>query len=101
VLVSRPYACIALAVLAAGCASPYGKIVPVGPDTYTMTSHGVQGRTTVGWSTAGEQKAQIYEGATAYCGKQGKAAELIAERQTDLGWGRQAGVEATFRCVFR
>ena len=92
---------VALALVAAGCASPYDKIVPVGPDTYTVTSHGTQGRTTVGWATAGEQKAQIYEAAMAYCRKEGKAAELLGERQTDVGWGRQAGVEATFRCVAR
>ena len=92
---------LALALLAAGCASTSGKIVPIGPDTYSMTSHGIHGRSTVGWAAVGEQKAQIYEAAMAHCGKQGKAAELVSERQTDVGWGSNAQVEVEFRCVIR
>jgi hypothetical protein len=90
---------LAAAVFLAACGSPYGRIVPVGPDTYLMTSHGLHGNTTVGWASAGEQKVQIYEGAIAYCRQQGKAAQMLGERQVDLGWGKNAEVEVQFRCA--
>ena len=90
---------VAAALLGAGCATPYDRVVSTGPDTFVMTSHGTHGRTTVGWATAGEQKVQIYEQATAYCQRAGKRFELLGERQTDLGWGRQAQVEVQFRCA--
>jgi hypothetical protein len=90
-----------LAALAiAGCASS-PNIVPVGPDTYRVTSHQTRGEYTAGWASAGEQKIKIYDDAMTFCRRQGKAAAMVGERLVDVGWGKLASVEVDFRCVVR
>ena len=76
-------------------------VVPVGPDTYRVTSHDNRGEYTGGWASSGEQLVRIYEDATAYCKRQGKAAAMVGQRQVDMGWGKLASVEVEFRCVAR
>ena len=92
---------IVLAVVALAACAVSPNVVPVGPDTYRVTSHDNRGEYTGGWASSGEQLVRIYEDATAYCKRQGKAAAMVGQRQVDMGWGKLASVEVEFRCVAR
>jgi hypothetical protein len=82
-----------LAILT-GCAGTTHEVVPAGHDTYMIANHG-----TMGWSSAGAQKANAYEDANNYCKQKGKEIETISERETDSGFGKIASAELEFRCV--
>ncbi len=81
-------------VALAGCAGTTHQAVPSGHGTFMVASHG-----TMGWSSAGAQKAKALEDANAYCGKLGKEVEIVNDRETDSGFGRIASAEIEFRCV--
>jgi hypothetical protein len=80
--------------LAVGCAGTTHRIVQTGQGTYMVASHG-----TMGWSSAGAQKAKAFEDANNYCKQQGKVVETISNRETDSGFGKIASAEIEFRCV--
>lgn len=86
-------ASVCTAILA-GCAGTTGQVVPTGQGAYMIANHG-----TMGWSSAGAQKAKAYEDANAFCAKQSKTVETITERETDSGFGKIASAEVQFRCV--
>jgi hypothetical protein len=54
---------------------------------------------TMGWSSAGAQKAKAFEQADAFCRAKGKEVESVNEHETDSGFGRIASAEIEFRCV--
>jgi hypothetical protein len=83
----------ALAILT-GCAGTTHEVVPTGHDTYMVANHG-----TMGWSSAGAQKAKAYEDANNFCKQKGKEVETINERETDSGFGKIASAELEFRCI--
>ncbi len=79
--------------LFAGCAG-VTDVVTTGPDTYMLASHG-----TMGWSSAGAQKAKVFQDANDFCKRLGKQFEAIGSRGTDSGFGQIASAEVEFRCV--
>lgn len=84
-----------VAVLAsAGCAGTTNQVVPTGHDTYMVANHG-----TMGWSSAGAQKAKAFETANAFCTTKGKEVEAVSEHETDSGFGKIASADLEFRCV--
>jgi hypothetical protein len=85
---------LGIITLLAGCAGTTKQVVPTGRDTYMVANHG-----TMGWSSAGAQKAKAFEEANAFCQSKGKAVETVNERETDSGFGRIASAEVEFRCV--
>jgi hypothetical protein len=86
--------CVGALALATGCAGTTHQIVPTGQGTYMVASHG-----TMGWSSAGAQKAKAFEDANNYCKQQGKEVQTISNRETDSGFGKIASAEIEFRCV--
>ena len=54
---------------------------------------------TMGWSSAGAQKAKAYETANAFCKEKGKEVATVNERETDSGFGKIASADIEFRCV--
>lgn len=85
---------IALFALLAGCAGTTNTVVPASHGTYLIANHG-----TMGWSSAGAQKAKAYETANAFCGKLSKEVETISENGNEGGFGRIASADIEFRCV--
>ena len=83
-----------LCALLAGCATMVTNVVPTGPDTYMVSSHGV-----MGWSSSGEQKAKAFETAGAYCKRSGKVMVATNTSETPGGFGRIASGDVEFRCV--
>jgi hypothetical protein len=79
---------------ATGCAGTTNQVVPTGHDTYMVANHG-----TMGWSSAGAQKAKALETANAFCESKGKEVEPINEHETDSGFGRIASADLEFRCA--
>jgi hypothetical protein len=77
-----------------GCAGTTNQVVPTGHDTYMVANHG-----TMGWSSAGAQKAKAYEEANAFCKSKGKEVETVNEHETDSGFGKIASADIEFRCV--
>ena len=80
--------------LATNCAGTTHEVVPTGKGTFMVASHG-----TMGWSSAGAQKAKALEDANNYCKNQGKEVETISDRETDSGFGKIASAEVEVRCV--
>lgn len=78
----------------AGCAGTTKEVVPTGHDTYMVANHG-----TMGWSSAGAQKAKAFQEANTFCGSKGKEVETVNEHETDSGFGKIASAEIEFRCV--
>ena len=89
---------VAAAVLCIGCASPM-QPQTIGPDTYRLDSRGLGERENLGWSSTGEQKMKLFEGAARYCKQQGRQAQLLDERVTPSRWSKAALAEIDFRCV--
>jgi hypothetical protein len=87
-------AAIVLTILATGCAGTTDRVVPTGHDTYMVANHG-----TMGWSSAGAQKAKAYEMANAFCNSKGKEVETVSEHETDSGFGKIASADLEFRCM--
>ena len=83
-------------ILAVGCAGVTNETVPTGRGTYLVANHG-----TMGWSSAGAQKAKALQEAAAFCQTQGKDFETVSDRETDSGFGKIASAEIEFRCVAR
>lgn len=81
-------------VSCAGCAGVSGQVVPTGQGTYMIADHG-----TMGWSSAGAQKAKAFETANTFCQKQGKEVKPLSDRETDSGFGKIASAELEFLCV--
>ena len=77
-----------------GCAGTTDKVVPTGHDTYLIATHG-----TMGWSSAGAQKAKAFEDANDFCKSKGKEVETVSEHTTDSGFGKIASADIEFRCV--
>lgn len=84
----------ALMALLASCGGTTNQVVPTGHDTYMVANHG-----TMGWSSAGAQKAKAYEEADAFCKSKNKDVETINEHETDSGFGKIASADIEFRCV--
>jgi hypothetical protein len=80
--------------LVASCAGTTNQVVPTGHDTFMVANHG-----TMGWSSAGAQKAKAYEQANAFCKSKGKEVETVNEHETDSGFGKIASADIEFRCV--
>jgi hypothetical protein len=94
-LTFRRRAAMCLAVVSLlGCAGTTRQVVQTGQGTYMIASHG-----TMGWSSAGAQKAIAYQDANSYCAKQGKVVQTISDRETDSGFGKIASAEIEFKCV--
>jgi hypothetical protein len=86
---------VGIATLAlSGCAGTTHQVVPTGHDTYMVASHG-----TMGYSSAGAQKAKAYEYANDFCKEKGKEVETVSDQETDSGFGKIASAEIEFRCV--
>jgi hypothetical protein len=83
-----------LAGLVTGCAGTTNQVVPTGYDTYMVANHG-----TMGWSSAGAQKAKAYEQANAFCKAKNKEVETVSEHVTDSGFGKIASADIEFRCA--
>ena len=82
------------AVTVVGCAGSTD-VVPTGPGTYMVASHG-----TTESSSGSAQKAKALEKAREYCEKSGKRLETI--RAIDSGpesYGKVSSAEVHFRCV--
>jgi uncharacterized protein YceK len=84
------------ATLISGCAGVTNETVPTGRGTYLIARHG-----TMGWSSAGAQKAKALQEAAAFCQTQGKDFETVSDRETDSGFGKIASAEIEFRCIAR
>lgn len=85
---------VGLAALAlAGCAGTTHQVVSEGNGKYLVASHG-----TMGWSSAGAQKAKALQDAASYCKSQAKEFEMLSDRETDSGFGKIASAEIEFRC---
>jgi hypothetical protein len=86
---------LAVVVLSSGgCAGTTNQVVPTGHDTYMVANHG-----TMGWSSAGAQKAKAFETANAFCSSKGKEVEAVSEHETDSGFGKIASADLEFRCI--
>lgn len=95
---SRPLRCrgipaIITPLLLAGCAGAT-HVVPAGPDTYLIASHGV-----MGWSSGAAQKAAAMEQADAHCKRLGRIFEPVRTNETPGGFGQIASGEVEFRCI--
>ena len=77
----------------AGCAGST-EVVPSGPETYRVASHG-----TMGWSSEGAQKAKAFQQAADFCKSKGKQMQPIGTMETPSGFGQIASGEVEFRCV--
>ena len=87
-------ACALLALgSVAGCAGSTD-VVPSGPDTFMVASHG-----TMGWSSGGAQKAKAFQQAADFCKSKGKQMQPIGTKETPSGFGQIASGEVEFRCV--
>ena len=78
----------------AGCAGVTDVVVPMGQDTFMIACHG-----TMGWSSAGAQKAKAFQQADEYCKKLGKQLQVINTTETPSGFGKIASAEVQFRCL--
>lgn len=76
-----------------GCAG-VTDVVPAGPDTYIVASHGV-----MGWSSGGAQKAKAFQDADEYCSRQGKQMMPVRTSEEPGGFGKIASGEVEFKCV--
>lgn len=77
-----------------GCAG-VEHVVPTGPDSYMVASHGV-----MGWSSGPAQKAKAYEKAAAFCEQKGEELKTISATDTGAGaFGKISSAEVHFRCV--
>ncbi len=86
---------IVLCVAASGCAGTTAQVVRTGHDTFLIADHG-----TMGWSSAGAQKAKAYQQANDFCKSKGGAeVEALSEHTTDSGFGKIASADIEFRCV--
>lgn len=82
------------ALVLSGCAG-VTDVVATGPDTYLVASHG-----TMGWSSAGAQKAKAIQQAGDYCRERNRRMELMQARETAQGgFGKIAAGEVEFKCV--
>lgn len=87
------YAATAAAMLS-GCAG-VTHVVPTGPDTYMVASHG-----TMGWSSGPAQKAAAMEEAGNYCANMGKVLQVTSATDTGNGeFGKISSGEVNFKCV--
>lgn len=84
---------IVAAALLAGCATPNTGIQPIGNGVYMASKFG--GMMTF---SGGEVKAELYQEAGAYCGKQGKQVQPLDSTSRDSSYGRHASAEIQFRC---
>ena len=82
-------------LLLAGCAG-VTDVVPTGPDTFMVANHG-----TMGWSSAGAQKAMAFQRANDYCKNLGKQFQSISTNESPGGYGKIAAAEVEFRCLPR
>src|SRR5450631_360746 len=70
---------IAVGFLASsGCAGTTHQVVPTGHDTYMVASHG-----TMGYSSAGAQKAKAYQYANDFCKAKDREVQTVSDRETD------------------
>jgi hypothetical protein len=81
-------------ILTTSCAGTTNQVVPTGHDTYMVANHG-----TMGWSSAGAQRAKAYQQANEFCKTKGKEVETVNEHETDSGFGKIASADIEFRCV--
>ncbi len=81
-------------VTIAACAGTTNRVVPTGHDTYLIATHG-----TMGWSSAGAQKAKAYEQANDFCKTKGGEVQTVNENTTDSGFGRIASADIEFKCA--
>jgi hypothetical protein len=85
--------CIAVVFLVTACAG-ITDVVSTGPDTYMVASH-----STMGWSSAGAQKAKAFQEANDYCKNLGKQMLPVSTNETAGGFGKIASGEVEFRCL--
>ena len=85
---------IVLAALAAGCAAQSG-IVDMGGGTYFVSHQGASL-----FSGMGNLRAEALREAAEQCRSQGKAVEVVEERQSDPPYilGNYPRIDITFRC---
>jgi hypothetical protein len=78
-----------------GCAS-YSGIVATGNDTFMVSKQAA-----TGFSGLGNLKTDIIQDASAYCGKQGKALQIInaTESQPPFVLGNYPRAEIQFKCM--
>ena len=85
---------LVMATIITGCAG-VTHVVPTGPETYMIASHG-----TMGWSSGPAQRAAALEKASAYCKGLRKQLDTISATDTGAGgFGKISGAEVNFRCV--
>jgi hypothetical protein len=77
--------------LLAGCAS-VSPIMPVGPDTYMVS-------TTAPAAGGGNLKAELYQKAGEFCASQKKVLMPVAVASSDASFGKKGSAELTFRCL--
>jgi len=76
-----------------GCAG-VTDVVPTGPDTYMVASHG-----TMGWSSGGAQKAKAYQQAAGFCKAKSLQMQTIGAKESPSGFGQIASGEVEFKCI--
>lgn len=87
-------AAIAAAVLGmAGCATPDTGVVPIGNGVYMHSKFG-----SALTFSGGQVKAELFQEAAAFCGKQGKQVTPVNSTSKDSGYGTYASAEVQFRC---
>lgn len=82
----------ALAFILAGCQS--SGPVPIGPDTYMLSSAG-------GFFTfsGGSVSAELFQEASRFCQSQGKQVMPVQVRSENSGYARPAQSDIQFRCL--
>ena len=79
----------------AGCASNSG-VMPIGQDTYMVSRQAASG-----FSGSGTLKAEAFQEASLYCGKQGKSVQVVntIEAQPPFIFGNFPKAEVQFMCL--
>ena len=70
-------------------------IIPIGPDTYTISEKGPQ----VGFGPPVAARAEVYRQANAFCAKNHKVPETVKLDLVNSGFARSAVATLDFKCV--
>ena len=85
---------VTLALLAVLVSCSSTGVVPMEADTYMIAKRSAQ----VGFGPPNGVKADVYEDANKFCGKEGKTVKTIKLDTTDSGFARPASVSLAFSC---
>lgn len=83
---------LAICLLLSGCGS-ISTVVPMGSDTYMVSSHGVLGN-----GSSAAEKVKVVQAANVHCEAMSKQIEVVHIESVDPFWGRAPSAELRFRC---